>query len=62
MSADRPLGIMGIGFDSGESIASVDSSSEYPDVVSQLKNQSYIKTRAYSLWLNDLGKWFPFTP
>ncbi|MCJ1282972.1 hypothetical protein MMC26_002299 [Xylographa opegraphella] len=52
--ASRALGIMGIGFDSGESIAS--SGQEYPNVIAQMKLQGYIKTMAYSLWLNDLGK------
>ncbi|MCJ1404506.1 hypothetical protein MMC11_007732 [Xylographa trunciseda] len=50
--SNRALGIMGIGFDSGESIAS--SGTEYANVIAQMKLQGYIKTMAYSLWLNDL--------
>ncbi|MCJ1289948.1 hypothetical protein MMC34_001482 [Xylographa carneopallida] len=50
--ASRALGIMGIGFDSGESIVS--SGREYANVIAQMKLQGYIKTMAYSLWLNDL--------
>ncbi|MCJ1435836.1 hypothetical protein MMC27_005212 [Xylographa pallens] len=49
---NRALGIMGIGFDSGESIA--ESGTEYPNVIAQMKLQGYINTMAYSLWLNDL--------
>lgn len=55
ITASRDLGILGIGFQSGESIASTDPSLVYPNIVNQLKNQSYINSLAYSLWLNDLG-------
>lgn len=55
-SPSRDFGIMGIGFQSGESIAEYYPSEIYPNVINQLKNQGYIKTLAYSLWLNDLGK------
>lgn len=55
-SPSRDFGIMGIGFQSGESIAQDDPRAKYPNIVNQLKNQGFIKTLAYSLWLNDLGK------
>jgi len=48
-------GIMGVGYQSGESIASQSPDYIYPNIISQLKNQGKINTRAYSLWLNDLG-------
>lgn len=54
-SASRGVGIMGIGFQSGESIASTNPDLIYPNLVNQLKNQKYINSLAYSLWLNDLG-------
>lgn len=54
-SASRGVGIMGIGFQSGESIASTNPSLIYPNLVNQLKNQKFINSLAYSLWLNDLG-------
>lgn len=54
-TADRGVGILGIGFQSGESIASTNPSSVYPNLVNQLKNQKFINSLAYSLWLNDLG-------
>ena len=55
-SPDRAFGIMGIGYDSGESIAEQSPNDIYPNIVSQLVNQGYINTLAYSLWLNDLSK------
>lgn len=54
-SASRGVGILGIGFQSGESIASTDPDSVYPNLVNQLKDQKFINSLAYSLWLNDLG-------
>ena len=55
-SPDRAFGIMGIGYDSDESIAEQSPNDIYPNVVAQLVNQRYINTLAYSLWLNDLSK------
>lgn len=49
--ADRDLGIMGIGFQSGESVQS--PSDRYPNIVNKLKDQGLIATLAYSLWLNN---------
>lgn len=56
LQADRAFGIMGIGYDADESISEVNPDAVYPNVVSQLVNQGYINTLAYSLWLNDLSK------
>ena len=53
--ATRGFGIMGIGYDADESIAESDPNSIYPNIISQLRNQSIISTSAYSLWLNDLS-------
>ena len=53
--ATRPFGIMGIGYNADESIASTDPDDIYPNIVSQLKAQGFIKTLSYSLWLNDLS-------
>lgn len=53
--ATRGVGILGIGFQSGESIAATNPDLIYPNLVNQLKNQKYINSLAYSLWLNDLG-------
>ena len=57
--ATRPFGIMGIGYNADESITSEDPKEIYPDIVSQLKDQGFIKTLSYSLWLNDLGTYCP---
>ncbi|QDS73481.1 hypothetical protein FKW77_009128 [Venturia effusa] len=53
-------GIVGVGFDTGEAIYAQTATGShpgltYPNIVSQLVNQGLIKTRAYSLWLNDKG-------
>lgn len=47
------IGIMGIGFQSGEAAAET-SDFTYPNVINVLKNEGYINTLAYSLWLDDL--------
>lgn len=55
LQATRPFGIMGIGYDADESIASQDPAAVYPNIVAQMKAQGFISTLAYSLWLNDLS-------
>lgn len=57
-SADRALGIMGIGYAAGEAIATQPGST-YPNVIDVLKSQGFINSKAYSLWLNDLSKSIP---
>lgn len=54
--ATRELGIMGIGYNADESISAVDPTQVYDNIISQLVDQGYINTLAYSLWLNDLSK------
>ena len=54
--ASRPLGIMGIGYMADESTVQADPTSTYPNIVQQLKDQGFIGTTAYSLWLNDLSE------
>lgn len=49
-------GIVGVGFEAGESIADGDPSETYPNLISVLKAQGKTSSDAYSLWLNDLGK------
>jgi hypothetical protein len=46
-------GIMGIGFDTDESIAA--SGIVYPNIIDDMVTEGLITARAYSLWLNDLG-------
>ncbi|KAH0845359.1 putative aspartic-type endopeptidase OPSB [Fonsecaea pedrosoi] len=49
----RAIGIMGIGFELGEASASLDGFT-YPNVINVMKNEGFINTLAYSLWLDDL--------
>jgi len=49
----RGIGIMGIGFQSGESSA-VENGFTYPNVINVMKDEGKINTLAYSLWLDDL--------
>ena len=56
LQADTPFGVLGIGYDSDESIAVDDPNNIYPNFLGQLVFQGYINTLAYSLWLNDLSK------
>ena len=56
LQATREFGIMGIGYNADESISAVDPEQVYDNIISQLVDQGYINTLAYSLWLNDLSK------
>lgn len=47
-------GIMGIGFDTDESLPP--GKKTYPNIVDEMMTQGLISTRAYSLWLDDLSK------
>ena len=50
-----PTGIMGIGFDTDESIAaSSGESTIYNNLIDELVIQGLIDSKSYSLWLNDL--------
>lgn len=51
---DANNGLLGIGFDIGESEAELSGDQPYLGVVSQLKKSGKIRTRSYSLWLNDV--------
>lgn len=50
-------GIMGIGYPSGEAFDQVPDGSNktYPNLVQHLRAQGAIKSKAYSLWLDDLN-------
>ena len=50
----RGVGVMGVGFQSGESSAFIRNNFTYPNVINVLKDQGYINALAYSLWLDDL--------
>jgi hypothetical protein len=53
-AAHIPTGIMGIGFDTDESIVN-SGGNPYPNIIDVMVQQKIINTRAYSLWLDDLG-------
>jgi Eukaryotic aspartyl protease len=46
------VGIMGIGYDTGESVTSVKNI--YPNLIDQMVSQGQINTKLYSLYLDDL--------
>lgn len=52
-TASRGIGIMGIGYRAGESIAETEGLT-YPDIINELVDQGKISSLAYSLWLNDV--------
>jgi hypothetical protein len=52
-------GIIGVAFDDGEAIFNESGGQTgYANIISQMVLQGVISTRAYSLWLNTLGKFF----
>jgi hypothetical protein len=54
---DVPTGIMGIGFDTDESIAA-SGGTVYPNIIDVLVSENIIGSRSYSLYLDDLGIYF----
>ncbi|RMZ85788.1 hypothetical protein DV737_g349, partial [Chaetothyriales sp. CBS 132003] len=48
------IGIMGVGFTSGEAAAEDAEGFTYPNVIDVLKSEGFIHTKAYSLWLDSL--------
>jgi hypothetical protein len=49
-------GIMGIGYNSSEANVGTGNGTVYANLPNAMVDQGLIKTEAYSLWLNDLGK------
>ena len=54
-NTDIAAGIMGIGYDTNEAIFQIGNTG-YPNLVDMMVAQKLINSKAYSLWLNDLGK------
>lgn len=54
-AAAVPMGILGIDFDARESWATA-GNEPYDSVIDEMLIQGVINRRAYSLWLDDLGK------
>jgi hypothetical protein len=51
-----PTGIMGIGFDTDESIVGQGGGTPYPNIIDVMVSEGIIASRAYSLYLDDLSK------
>jgi hypothetical protein len=58
LSSNSTDGIMGIGFDLNEVKVQRLGEDPYRNLVDIMVDQKLIKSRAYSLWLNDLGMLF----
>lgn len=50
-----PTGIMGIGFDTDESIVS-NGGQSYPSIIDTMVSENIISSKSYSLYLDDLSK------
>ncbi|KAL8687782.1 MAG: hypothetical protein Q9218_006142 [Villophora microphyllina] len=48
-------GVMGIGFEVAEADVHFKNAKPYPNIVSKLKDEGHIESRAYSLWLDSVG-------
>lgn len=51
-------GIMGIGYNTSEANIDTGNGTEYPNLPLAMVNAGAINSAAYSLWLNDLRKFF----
>lgn len=56
-AAQVDTGILGIGFDTDESRVA-QGGKPYRNIVDQMVDEGLINSRAYSLWLDDIGKRF----
>jgi hypothetical protein len=56
-----PYGLIGIAYADAEANVFTGNGSQYPNLVDALVNSGIIPTQAYSLWLDDLGKFFQIT-
>lgn len=50
-------GIMGIGYNTSEANLETGNKTTYPNLPNQMVDEGLINSLAYSLWLNDLGKY-----
>lgn len=50
------VGVMGLGLEALDASAVFHNSTPYPNIVSELKAHGVIRTRAFSLYLNSIGK------
>jgi len=57
-----PYGLLGIAYANSEANVDTGNGTQYPNFVNALVNSGLIPTQAYSLWLDDLGKFFWKSP
>lgn len=62
IETDISYGLVGVGYAVNEAIVGTTKSlsSVYPNLPVNMVDEGLINTVAYSLWLNDLGRWLPF--
>lgn len=61
--SDLPfIGIIGVGYANGQSSVTRNEGTAPPILLEQMKSQGLINTQAYSIYLNDKGKWFKVCP
>ncbi|KAF3915514.1 Candidapepsin-8 [Orbilia brochopaga] len=53
--ANLSYGVMGVGFEGDQASVSPGGMGKYPSLVSRMVSQGLIKSRAFSLWLDDLA-------
>nr|AJD23158.1 aspartic-type endopeptidase [Onygena corvina] len=53
-TSSSPLGVLGIGYEAGEAQVTRSGDESYPNLPSALLKAGFIRSNAYSLWLNDL--------
>lgn len=56
------IGIMGIGYNSSEANIQTGNGTTYPNLPNVLVDAGLIKSNAYSLWLDNLRKFFVLGP
>ena len=61
LQTDISYGLVGVGYAVNEAIVgqTLSFSSVYPNLPVQMVNENLINTVAFSLWLNDLGRFPP---
>lgn len=56
LNTSIPYGLVGIAYSNSEANVDTGNGTQYPNLVDSLVSQGFIATQAYSLWLDDVGK------
>jgi hypothetical protein len=59
LSTTIPYGLVGIAYADSEANVDTGNGTQYPNLVDAMVNQGIIATQAYSLWLDDMGRFCP---